>query len=658
MQLKGLISLIKSVVLSSILFFSLNIEAQESKPLDSLKNLAKIETNNIKKILLWEQISLKYNRNNVDSILHYAKKIEKLSKKENFEKGKNIAYYHIGMYYFNTSDYNLAISYFSKQIEGCLTLGDKKEATNGYNNLAGCYYKTSKFYKAIENLKMSLEIAEKIGYDKQICRGLSNMANIYSKIGNYEKSIEYIKQYDATSNCTNTYHVYDILQTNYKKMKAYNEALFYAKKLDSLININANDYEEIGYMSLNYGEIYKGLDSIDVALKYFNQGIDIYKKNLSINKEVEIALLKNAATIQFKKNDIDSAILKAEKSYVLAKETNINDHIYKTAKLLFDIYKSENKEKEALKYLNISIQYGDSITSINNQDKRNQKLILKKQYLIQEEKDNDIQLAKFNNKIWVFSSIIIIILILISIFYYSNRKLTRAKNKVEITLQERLELESKMREIERANASGLEETFSDKISYIEKSYDVLSDMLDNHTKEEDVILAKHSLNLKNNINLLINDTKDLFWVSNGENDRFTTLIEKVKQVVENFNKKTEKQIDLITNQDKEYRVHTLKIKQILYTIKEIINNFEKHANVNKLVISITIKDNLLKINLKDLGKGFDIRKINHKNGLINIKNRVETLGFNIDFLSEIDKGTSISIYGSLLALNIDKKSQN
>ena len=85
------------------------------------------------------------------------------------------------------------------------------------------------------------------------------------------------------------------------------------------------------------------------------------------------------------------------------------------------------------------------------------------------------------------------------------------------------------------------------------------------------------------------------------------------------------------------------IEMICYRIvKELINNTLKHANAKSVWISMQKSDNWFQLNYRDNGVGFDIEsKLNNGGtgiGLLNISNRLKTLGATYTMLSEAGNG--------------------
>ena len=89
------------------------------------------------------------------------------------------------------------------------------------------------------------------------------------------------------------------------------------------------------------------------------------------------------------------------------------------------------------------------------------------------------------------------------------------------------------------------------------------------------------------------------------------------------------------------------IQVVLYrTIQECINNTIKHAEANKIEITVIQDENSIFTELADNGKGFNPLKINARNdgmGLENIKSRIHFLKGSINIESAETKGTKITV---------------
>jgi signal transduction histidine kinase len=78
-------------------------------------------------------------------------------------------------------------------------------------------------------------------------------------------------------------------------------------------------------------------------------------------------------------------------------------------------------------------------------------------------------------------------------------------------------------------------------------------------------------------------------------------------------------------------------------IQESLQNIYKHADASMVKISFKPKNNVICLNISDDGKGFDIHKSKKGIGLKNISSRVTEIEGKVNFDSEINKGTTITI---------------
>ncbi len=90
-------------------------------------------------------------------------------------------------------------------------------------------------------------------------------------------------------------------------------------------------------------------------------------------------------------------------------------------------------------------------------------------------------------------------------------------------------------------------------------------------------------------------------------------------------------------------------RNLLLILKETLSNMGKHANATEVALKITWHDNLFSMSITDNGKGFDLNSPEgvNSNGLRNIRQRAESIGFLVSITSSIGKGTQIKVSGQL-----------
>ena len=142
--------------------------------------------------------------------------------------------------------------------------------------------------------------------------------------------------------------------------------------------------------------------------------------------------------------------------------------------------------------------------------------------------------------------------------------------------------------------------------------------------EEDIRKISHDLNTD-------------FVSGSGFMDILSELIDKQSQAYQfqcEFNHKDDINWESVSNKTK------INIYRI---IQESLQNIYKHANAKTVKISLKVKNDVICLSISDDGKGFDIQKSKKGIGLKNIKSRVNELDGEVNFESEINKGTTITI---------------
>ena len=77
-------------------------------------------------------------------------------------------------------------------------------------------------------------------------------------------------------------------------------------------------------------------------------------------------------------------------------------------------------------------------------------------------------------------------------------------------------------------------------------------------------------------------------------------------------------------------------------VQEALNNVLKHAAAERATVSARVVDGLAQIGVRDDGRGFDPGSVSGGQGLTGMRERIESLGGEIEVRSEIEGGTQVS----------------
>jgi PAS domain S-box-containing protein len=123
------------------------------------------------------------------------------------------------------------------------------------------------------------------------------------------------------------------------------------------------------------------------------------------------------------------------------------------------------------------------------------------------------------------------------------------------------------------------------------------------------------------------------------------LIDSIKDMIESLHIAKAIKVKFTHKNYKEEEVGD-NVKLMLFRIvQEQVNNILKHAEAKLLIITISIKDKYIQLQLSDNGKGFDPEKIKFKKGvgLTNIESRANLLNGKVTIQSTVGKGTVLTV---------------
>jgi signal transduction histidine kinase len=140
---------------------------------------------------------------------------------------------------------------------------------------------------------------------------------------------------------------------------------------------------------------------------------------------------------------------------------------------------------------------------------------------------------------------------------------------------------------------------------------------------------------------VISKLDDLIWSINPRNDNFEQLVNRMHSYADPLLQA--KNISCRFNHSENLLKEKLplQIKQNLYLVfKELINNVVKHSGATQCIVDIACRNNTIYLIVLDDGKGFDVNISYGRNGISNIKERVEKMKGRLQIESIPGAGTT------------------
>jgi signal transduction histidine kinase len=167
-------------------------------------------------------------------------------------------------------------------------------------------------------------------------------------------------------------------------------------------------------------------------------------------------------------------------------------------------------------------------------------------------------------------------------------------------------------------------------------------------KENSEKMLEYLNKINDNANKLYNETRDFIWHLDPQRDTLYDLIMRLKTFGDELFDGSQiiYRVENLTNELKSVQLSMDYRQHILRIFKEGLHNTLKYSKCDNVGLDIAIDTKVVKIKLSDDGIGFNISGIREGTGLVNMKNRAQAIGAELEIISETGKGTRI-----ILALN-------
>jgi len=143
---------------------------------------------------------------------------------------------------------------------------------------------------------------------------------------------------------------------------------------------------------------------------------------------------------------------------------------------------------------------------------------------------------------------------------------------------------------------------------------------------------------------IIDAMSDIVWTINPENDSFENIIERMRSL--SFNLLRAKNIEFSFRADESLNDQKLTMEQrrnFFLIFKEAVNNLVKYAEATRVTIQLTHEGSLIKLLIRDNGKGFDVNQHSEGNGLNSMRRRAKEMRAELRIESAIGNGTSVEL---------------
>jgi two-component system NarL family sensor kinase len=639
--------LMKLLTLASLFLLVADIEATPlSHQEDSILALAKDPKQSAK---VRAECYTKYARlvanHNLDSSIYYARKAIDIAVQINDFKLLADAYIRLGDAYNEIGNFSVlyqvadSIAFFARQI-------DYKEAIYSSYIIRGeGLRRKAQFDESLKNYMEAATVAESIENKWYLARAYGAIRALYTTIHDIPRAMEFQRKSHEvwlttsyTKNIMSSYGAFGIL---HREMGQYDSALYYYRK-SAQYAFQTEDNSWIAYCGNDIGAAHSFLGNYDSAAYYLNMSIAIRER---LHQYDELPYTYNYLGENYERQgNLQEAERYIRKALQMAISLENNKQTYEAYESLSDFFARNHRYDSAYRYAILHKQYKDSfITSQQNEiiaELTTRYETEKKERIIQEQQQKIVR-----KNIGIASVSLLLVTLSITGYAYYRRK----KSEQELFLQKEImhqqELAGKAvieaEENERQRiASDLHDGIGQMMSAAKLNLSSLKDQL-SYKSEEAAVSFEKAMSLVDEscreVRTVSHNIMPNALLKHGLTAAIRNFIDKIDQRIievslyaEGFQKKMDPSTESVL-----YRV-----------IQECVNNAIRHAEANKLDISLVQDEEGISVSIEDNGKGFHARDAQAVEGIgmKNIRSRVGYLKGTVEWDSAPDKGTVVMIH--------------
>ena len=323
-----------AVVLQMVVFYSGGMA--QTPEADSLKKILRSQIlPDTAQIELMNKIAYETRNTSYDTSFYYAVQSHDFSERIGYKVGVARALRIIGIILSNQGRFNEALDTILKSLFLIRQIPHQEEDEAFIlNNIGYVLKSTEQFNQALEYFEQSLNLFKQIHHKRGIALVLGNIGDVYLLRKNYEKALEYETQ-----------------------------ALGYARQ-------NRSTNYIIGVTLFHIATIHTKQQRYDSARFYQEQALSLFQ-NDNISKYIAKSL-NNLAEVTYAQQQYRQSIEYGEKGLAVARSIASYEEAARISHTLADAWKALGNYKVSLQYFQTYVEWKDSLTTLNLQQKLEQ----------------------------------------------------------------------------------------------------------------------------------------------------------------------------------------------------------------------------------------------------------------------------------------------
>jgi len=535
-----------------------------------------------------------YYKGRFDTVVDLNKKAFAIRARLGDKKGMAASLNKIGSAYYELGDLDNAMRVQMRTLQLYENMRDTFGMENTLNNIGNILHRNKNYTQAIPFFGTAQELAAKIGDTRGVIAAKGNHANALLSLKRPDEAekqfLELIALIETSGHSEQLAVAYQALGVIYRDRKQHARGVeYYLKALDIYEKIHSE--VGMGTIYINLGNAYKDLGDDAMATYYLGKGLQISENQAT---PYQLKLAYNGMYDHEKKRGNTALALE-----YLEKLNAVKDSIY-------------NSETSSL-IAEMNARY---------QTERSRKEVAERDLALA-----DSQLRIRNVTILALLSIGGLAFMLVLFYFFYKRQQARKKIMEQESL---IRLEKERFRISR----DLHDNLGAELTLI-------SFLVDGSVQKKGAGAENEDLeNIGKHTRSAMAQLRETIWAIHGENTEIWQLADKVRDHARKMFSGSGTEVRVKAEES----AGTLKPHQTLHVYRvcqEVINNAAKYAGCALFTADMEIRDGLLRIHLRDNGKGFDTAVEKSGYGLGNMKSRIAELGGSCGLESAAGLGTHV-----------------
>jgi len=514
-----------------------------------------------------------------------------------------------------------------------------------YNNLGACNRSLGSYEQAIKYYLSALKLYEKRKDSKKQGTVDNNIGLVFSDLQQFEKAKAYHKKALA---------VFTKIKDKKGLSESYNNLAIVLASQDSLakagdffrkslrIEEGLKDKKGIAESLNNVGGVHYYLGAIDSALYYF-------KKSAAMERALKnfsgvAASYNNIAMVYIENKKLPSAKQYIDSAYSYSEKSKVATDLLASLDNYRQYHEASNNFAEANKMMKKYYAIKDSLqkqTSVKDLNELETKYQTAKKEKMLLEKEIEVKNTRYS---LIGVTLLAVFVGLVGFLIYRQQKIKNKQQEQEFQLKSAIaaiESQNKLQEQRLSISRDLHDNIGAQLTFVISSVDNLK--FGNQITDSKI--SNQLTKISDFTKSTIIELRDTIWAMNTSEFSFEDLRSRIFNFIEKA--KTAKE-NIAFNFEVNESLQDQKFSSIiginLYrTIQEAVNNALKYSDADEISVKVASHYKKMKVEIRDNGKGFNIDKVTHGNGLNNMIKRIEEIGGSCEIDSHLKQGTTIRI---------------